>query len=75
MNENDNFLKRIVCDPKILKGKPIIKGTRISVDIILDYLASGMSIEKIAEELKIDVNDVKAAIFYAKMKAMASVMR
>ena len=75
MNENDNFLKRIVCDPKILKGKPIIKGTRVSVDIILDYLASGMSIEKIAEELKLDVDDVKAAIFYAKMKVMASVVR
>ncbi|MHA1582802.1 MAG: DUF433 domain-containing protein [Candidatus Baldrarchaeia archaeon] len=75
MNENNDLLKRIVCDPKILKGKPIIKGTRISVDIILDYLASGMSIEKIAEELKLDVDDVKAAIFYAKMKVMASVVR
>lgn len=75
MSENNDLLKRIVCDPKILKGKPIVKGTRISVEIILDYLATGMSIEEIAKELKISVEDVKAAILYAKMKVMASMVR
>jgi uncharacterized protein (DUF433 family) len=33
----------IVCDPEILNGKPIVKGTRISVALILQCLASGMS--------------------------------
>lgn len=33
----------IVCDPKILNGKPIIKGTRISVALILQNIASGMT--------------------------------
>ncbi len=33
----------IVCDPEILNGKPIIKGTRISVALILQCLASGMT--------------------------------
>jgi len=75
MSKNNNLLKRIVCDPKILKGKPTIKGTRISVEIILDYLATGMSIEEIAKELKISVEDVKAAILYAKMRVMASMVR
>ena len=37
----------IVCDPEILNGKPIVKGTRISVALILQCLASGMSREQI----------------------------
>ncbi|MBI5375081.1 MAG: DUF433 domain-containing protein [Candidatus Schekmanbacteria bacterium] len=37
----------IICDPKILSGKPVVKGTRISVAFILQCLASGMSIEDI----------------------------
>ncbi len=37
----------IVCDPKILNGKPIIKGTRISVALILQSIASGMTREEI----------------------------
>jgi len=37
----------IVCDPNILNGKPIIKGTRISVTLILQNIASGMSKEDI----------------------------
>ena len=37
----------IVCDPAILNGKPIVKGTRISVALILQCLSSGMSKEDI----------------------------
>ena len=37
----------IICDPEILNGKPIIKGTRISVALILQGLASGMTREDI----------------------------
>ena len=37
----------IVCDPDILNGKPIVKGTRISVALILQCFASGMSKEEI----------------------------
>lgn len=33
----------IVCDPEILNGKPIVKGTRISVALVLQCLASGMT--------------------------------
>lgn len=39
----------IACDPGVLSGKPIIKGTRISVALILQCLASGMSREAILE--------------------------
>ena len=41
----------IVCNPKILNGKPIINGTRISVALILQNVASGMSREKNASRL------------------------
>ena len=37
----------IVCDPEILNGKPIVKGTRISVALILQCLASGMATDDI----------------------------
>ena len=37
----------IVCNPQILSGKPIVKGTRISVAFILQCFASGMSVEEI----------------------------
>lgn len=40
-----NWRDRIVCDPEILVGKPTIKGTRISVELILDFLASGWSLD------------------------------
>ena len=37
----------IICDPKILSGKPVVKGSRISVAFILQCLASGMTIDEI----------------------------
>mgnify|MGYP001572717470 CR=1 FL=1 len=39
----------IVCDPNVLNGKPVIKGTRISVALILQNIASGMSKEDILQ--------------------------
>ena len=45
-----NVGDRIAMNPKILGGKPIIKGTRISIEFILELLASGMSVENIIKE-------------------------
>jgi len=57
---------KIILDPEILAGKPIIKGTRISVELILDLLASGMSIEDILQGYPhLKKNDILAAIEYA----------
>ncbi len=61
----DELLRRIVVDPRIMAGKPVIKGTRITVDMILELLASGMSPEEIAEDYEISVEDVRAALLYA----------
>lgn len=44
-----NWKERITADPQILVGKPIIKGTRISVELILDRIANGWSLETILE--------------------------
>ena len=43
----EEWKERITVDPKVLAGKPIIKGTRIAVEFILDLLANGWTIEKI----------------------------
>lgn len=57
---------RIVFDPDVLSGKPIIKGTRISVEIILEWLASGMSTEEIMTEYPhLKKADILAAVTYA----------
>ena len=41
--------KLIISDPKIMMGKPVIKGTRITVELILEKLAAGETIEQILE--------------------------
>lgn len=56
----------ITQDPDILGGKPIIKGTRMSVESILELLASGMEINEIIKDYPIlKKEDVQAAIKYA----------
>ena len=44
------YQERIVIDPKIMHGKPVIKGTRIPVYIVLNLLAGGMSEEEVLKE-------------------------
>lgn len=56
----------IHCDPKILSGRPVIAGTRISVDLLLEKLGSGESIEQILEaHPRLTREGVLAAIRYA----------
>ena len=55
--------KRIVCDPKILGGKPVIKDTRISVEFVLELVLSGMSLEEILKQYThLTRTDLKMAI-------------
>lgn len=59
------LLSRISIDPNICFGKPCIRGTRIWVSLILDYLANGLTIEEIlAEYPHLTADDVRAAIAY-----------
>jgi uncharacterized protein (DUF433 family) len=58
-------MQRIAIDKNIRHGKPVIKGTRVPVDIILGSMAGGMSYEEICKEYEIEIDDIKAAIEYA----------
>ncbi len=60
-----NWKDRITVDPKILVGKPIIRGTRISVELLLERLADGWSMEQILESYpRITREDVLAALSF-----------
>jgi uncharacterized protein (DUF433 family) len=57
---------RIVADPKILVGKPIVRGTRISVELIVDLLADGWTTEQILDSYPtISAEDIRACLAYA----------
>ncbi|HIE23841.1 MAG TPA: DUF433 domain-containing protein [Candidatus Korarchaeota archaeon] len=59
------YMGRIVVDPEVRHGKPVIKGTRVPVDVVLGALAGGMSVEEVAREYGITKEDVLAAVEYA----------
>jgi uncharacterized protein (DUF433 family) len=62
----ENWHDRIVVDPKILVGKPVIKGTRIAVELVIDLLARGYSRDQILEQYDhLTADDVQACLAYA----------
>lgn len=56
---------RIVIDPAIQHGKPVIRGTRVPIVRIIGGLAGGMSIKEISQEYGVSEVDVRAALAYA----------
>jgi uncharacterized protein (DUF433 family) len=59
------LLDRISIDPNVCFGKPCIKGTRIWVSLILDFLANGMTMDEVrAEYPQLTADDIRAAIAY-----------
>ncbi len=61
-----DFNERVVVDPEIMLGKPVIKGTRVPVYLILDLLAAGRSFSQIIDDYpELTEEDIKAAIEYA----------
>lgn len=64
--DGKNLLKRIERKPEIMFGKPVIKGTRLPVDLLLEKLAYGYTEEKLMEEYPfIAKEDIQAALLYA----------
>ena len=62
-----NPVPRIILDPSILTGKPVIKGTRISLDLVLELLASGWQEAAILNEYPgLEHEDILACIRYAQ---------
>jgi uncharacterized protein (DUF433 family) len=62
-----NWREHIVSDPKILRGKPCIKGTRIPAALVLGYLAAGRDAGAILREFPdLTTGDVDACLHYAR---------
>lgn len=65
--KDSEFLDRIVQDPEIMVGKPVIKGTRIPVVTILAQLAYNPDLDELfAAYPRLTVDDVKAALAFAR---------
>jgi len=61
-----DWRERVIVDPEILVGKPVIKGTRIAVEFVIDLLGSGWSIEKILQEYDhLTKEDIQACLAYS----------
>jgi uncharacterized protein (DUF433 family) len=66
IGEDVSMFDRITADPAILGGKPCIKGTRISVDFLLELIAHGASREDILKAYPhLSAEDVEQAVLYA----------
>jgi uncharacterized protein (DUF433 family) len=58
--------KRIELNPRVCNGKPVIKGTRIPVSVILEQLAEGISWDTVLVNYpELGIEDIKAALYYA----------
>ncbi len=56
---------RIVIDPRIQHGRPVIRGTRVPIVRLLGGLAGGMSVDDVCREYEVAPEDVRAALAYA----------
>jgi uncharacterized protein (DUF433 family) len=61
-----DWKSRIEIDPKVLVGKPVIKGTRLAVEFLLELLAEGWTQEQILKNYpNLHADDIQAALHYA----------
>ncbi len=64
--KNEQLLERIVLNPKVMVGKPVIRGTRLTVDFILNLLAHGATENEILDEYKgLTIEDIQACFLFA----------
>lgn len=67
VTEMEDFMKYIEINPKILLGKPVIRGTRIPLELIVKLVAQGWKDEDIIKEYpSLKNKDIKAALLYAE---------
>lgn len=63
---DNSILERVTINPKVMVGKPTIRGTRLTVEIILEKLANGETEEKILEDYPIlEKEDIRACLLFA----------
>ncbi|MBI3585391.1 MAG: DUF433 domain-containing protein [Nitrospinae bacterium] len=62
----EDLLNRIIVNPEVMVGKPIIRGLRITVEQILKALASGVTVEELLEDYpELEREDIQAVLMYA----------
>ena len=65
MTDNE-LLARIVVDPKVMVGKPVVRGTRLTVDCVLNLLAHGTTEREILDEYQgLATEDIQACLLFA----------
>ncbi len=63
---NEKLLERITINPKVMVGKPVIRGTRLTIEYILNLLAHGMMVKEILHEYKdLTHEDIQDCILFA----------
>ncbi len=65
---------RIAIDPKVMGGKPVIKGTRVPVQTIIASLAAGGEVSTVCKEFGITEEDVRAVLSYAAATTVSDVL-
>ncbi len=61
-----NYLERIAIDPRVRSGKPCIRGTRITVADVFDYLGGGMTIPEVLDDFPdLTADDIQACFAFA----------
>lgn len=64
--KDEQLLERITLDPEVMVGKPVIKGTRLTVEYILNLLAHGTTVAEILEEYEgLTQEDIQACLLFA----------
>ena len=64
--QDQQLLKRIALNPRVMVGKPVIKGTRLTVEHVLNLLAHGATVEEILEEYDgLALEDIQACLLFA----------
>ena len=65
MGKNE-LLKRITMNPEVMVGKPVIRGTRLTVQFVVGLLASGMTVDDIIQEYSdLTEDDIRACLLFA----------
>ncbi len=60
------LLQRITCDAAVMVGKPVVKGTRLTVDYLLNLLAHGSTVDDILAEYDgLQLEDIQACLLFA----------
>ena len=71
----ENLLQRITFDQQVLRGKPVIRGLRVSVEMILELMAKGAGRQEILEDYpELEPLDIQAALAYAQQLVSGEVV-